>query len=877
MKKDNRGSTLITVIVAIAFVTILTSIILTTTVMNMSMKGIDRRVKDDFYYAEKGLNDVYTGVGQITAGYAGKQYDKAFKELGKTITVVGQPDRQYGAEDAEKEFREQFLSQCYTEFHGAADLKAKLNAFIVGPAISSRINTVKVTNVGTVYYLNNDGGEVSAYDAAKTVAVEIKGISVAATDKDDYQSVITTDLVIECPTVDFLGLNAEVTDYAIIGCKGVYFTGSASKDTVQVAGNLYGGVHPTPITTPSPSPDDPKLFPVSPISGSKTPLYGGINILNSKVSMKGNYIVSKGDINVAGSGSLLDISSTDPTAGVPGVWFDTMRTVKGASSPEIRIKANMFALNDLELNADGSNVKFFDNCDYYGYNDKTLPSGSSLAAGDSLGYSAERMDDDSSAIIINGKSCTLDMSQIHTLALMGKAFVDFSSKGVVDDAAFPNKIAASAESIALQTNQQLYTVPIDFLEGPNPASAANYGSGFKLNLKREEMDPEYPSAGSEGWFGYKYVKQVPTTSSNKDQIVNDIFDVYKVKIDGEYVYWAYLKFNDRHWIKNISTGKYDEDLSGRTLGSGGSVSSKTAFFDEIMSATGADPVNAVQPTALRLKEKVLASAKNSSYFDLKGCLIDNSDARYATKVIYGRNAIVHYNTTPGSEEYKVKQNNAGMEAFATYPQNLFKRYKILCVSLDGKEDYKLTETPSTTAWENTKLASDWTKNAVTTPMSSFVLTGSLTGKDTSGATDRFIAGDTAGTYGACVIKNATFTIPAASNFKGVALINGDIIVESGATVDGLLMATGTITVNGGSGSSPTRILANKGLIQSRVEKEISLVEKGSAYADNFLISYLTGDGTTRMYNMTPGGKREEDRIKADYNSFMHFDNWRKGP
>ena len=61
---NNEGSTLITVIVAIAFVTILVTIILGTTVVNVRMKGIDRRTHDDFYYAEKSLNDIYTGLGQ---------------------------------------------------------------------------------------------------------------------------------------------------------------------------------------------------------------------------------------------------------------------------------------------------------------------------------------------------------------------------------------------------------------------------------------------------------------------------------------------------------------------------------------------------------------------------------------------------------------------------------------------------------------------------------------------------------------------------------------------------------------------------------------------------------------------------------------------
>ncbi len=865
LRRDNKGSTLITVIVAIAFVTILTSIILTTTVMNMSMKGIDRRVKDDFYYAEKGLKDVFTGIGQNTAEYAGKQYDLAFKQIGKAFST---------ADEADKEFRKNFLMECYKKYTDPTKLVSgtllnELDSYVVAPVLATHVTSVDVTSVGPVKYLENDGDETTTYDPDQTVAVVIKSVSVSATDSNDYQSTITSDIVIECPTVDFLGLNAEVTDYAIIACKGVYFNGSSSSDKIDIKGNLYGGVHNTPIS----GTDTAALFPSS---GSRVPLYGGINVYNSTVNMKSNYIVSKGDINVAGDGALLDITSSDPTAGAPGVWFDTMRTVKGSTGPEIRVKANMFALNDLELNADGSKVEFSGNCDYYGYNDKTLPTEASLTVGDSLNYTADRADDDSSAIIINGNKSTLDLSEVHTLALMGKAFIDFSSKGDVDDPAFPNKIAASAESLALQTNQQLYTVPIDFLEIPNPASAENYGSGFKLNKTREEM---------ENWFGYKYVKETDTTDSNKSQIVpaNEILDVYKVKINGEYVYWAYLKFNDRHWIWNSTTNVYDQVPLTPTptpvLGTGGSVSSKTAFFDEIMSATNDDSPSELQPSAKRLREKIIASANNPSHFALQGCLIDNSDPEYATKVIYGRNAIVHYDS--GGGNYSVKRNNVGMEEFATYPQNLFKRYQILCVSLDGKEDYEIKESPSVTSWETSKLASDWTKSPVTTPMSRFVLVNSIDSSHStydpshpSDTTARFLAEDTAGAFGACIISNSDFDIPATSNFRGVALVDGNITVGSGATVDGLLMATGTITITGSS--SETKITANKGLVQSRVEKEISLVEKGSEYKNNYLITYLTNDGSTRMYNMTPGGRRDEDRIEADYNSFMHYENWKKG-
>ena len=439
MTRDNRGSTLITVIVAIAFVTILTSIILSTTAMNMSMKGIDRKVKDDFYYAEKGLNDVYTGVGQYAAKRVGKRYDDAFKEIGATYATAVEADAAY---------RQNFLTDIYTEYSGAtlSDRIGKLNPFIVS-SLPARLKSVKVTSADAAKYRDKNGNDSSLSDA---VAVVIPNVTVTATDKDDFRSVIKSDIVIQCPTVDFLGTNAEITDYSLIACQGVYFTeGAGGSKYIDVNGDLYGGVHPAASTT------DEQI-----LNSATYQVYGGINVYNSVVNLKSNQIVSKGDINISGSGSELNIGSNEMVSSVPGVWFDTMRTVKGAASPKVTVRANMYALNDLELNANGSDVRLLGGYDYYGYNDKTLtidpeasPVPTPVATEHSLSFTSDRKDADSSSIIINGNSCRLDMSDVHTLVLMGKAFVDFSSKGRVLSG---DKTVASAEGLALQTNQQLY-------------------------------------------------------------------------------------------------------------------------------------------------------------------------------------------------------------------------------------------------------------------------------------------------------------------------------------------------------------------------------------------------------------------------------------
>ena len=858
MKRDNNGSTLITVIVAIAFVTILTSIILGTTVVNMSMKGIDRKVKDDFYYAERGLGDVYTEVGQIVAEVAGDEYEAVFKQIGKTFST---------ADEAGREFKKNFLTECYGKFDESvvATRITNFDSYIVTKFVSSRIASVNVTSVGEVKYKKKDGtytdDAITDTNLDEYMSVVIPDVSVTVTDNRNYQSVISTDIIIDCPTVDFLGTNAEVTDYAIIGCQGIYFTSPAGGNNhIEVTGNLYGGVHQTPNT------GDGEIYP-SP-TPVVAPIYGGINVYRSEVKLQSNYVVSKGDINVAGPGSELKIESANTTSGIPAVWFDSMRTVKGATGAKININnANIFALNDLELNANESNVTF--RGDYYGYNDKTLATESSLAGaaankGNSLDYSNDRLDNDSSAILINGNTCTLDLRNLNSLVLLGKAFIDFSSKGAVPFGS--PKIAASAESLALQPNQQLYLVPIDFMTTPNPSTYDNLDPTthkFKLNKTRGELKDDHT-----GWFGYKYVKQ---TDEGDDVIADDIFDTYVVKIDGEDVYYAYLKFNKKLWIKSESTGEYeDAELAhpGLTLGSYGSVSSKAAFFDEIMSSTG-DTDTELQPSAFRLRGKVLDSIKYGDFFNLQNSVINMN----STAVVYGRNAIVNYDVVNG--DYRIKSNTDGLERFASYPENLFKRYQMMCVYLDGKEDYALRDSISISATEQTKIDNDWKIQPVTSPMDNFVLVSELSGKNTSSGDSMYIDSDSSNApYGACIVA-PSFTLSAGSKLKGAAFINGDVTIESGAEVDGLLMATGTITIKGGSSSKPTRIRSNKGLVQSRVDKELSLIEKGGAYKDNYLISYLAKNGA-KMYDITPGSKRDEDRIDPDYNSFMHYENWRKG-
>ncbi len=900
---DDAGSTLITVIVAISFVTILTTIILGTTLVNVRMKGIDKRTKDDFYYAEKALNDIYTGVGQELAVIAGEQYETAFEKVGKVETGVddlGMPKEvDYNlAENAEKEFRRTFLHEVHEHFPSApADIKTKLQKYITSSSRSE-----KVERVAAIEYQNKNGTSCAESDAYR---VAIKGVQVSATDSTGFRSVISTDIIFNVPTVDFLGTNADVSDYGIIANQGLYIEGGG---TTTINGNVYAGVHKD-----STSKDTPYAEKTD--ANSRQNFFGGINIDGTDAKFTGNYIVSKGDITLAGNGPRLSVYT--PSAGgdvnLANLWFSSLRTITSATLPDlpasipaegppptIDLNANIFALNDFTLNANNSCAKIKGN--YYGYNDKTLPTANIL------GVKTGREDGESSAIIINGSDVYLDMKDINNFVLMGKAYIDFSSDSATNASLTTTQVVPTAESVALKTNQQLYLVPPDFLDGANPTTE---GSGtFNITI---------PNSDLQKWFGYPYL--------NSTQIDRK-YDV--TLTDGTKVYYDYLVFNDdMSWkpekddhgnmLKNADyTDKYTAvPISDTTpLGTAGSISSKTKFFYDIMTAKEAyieafkhdssydssktieqqksvfdsfvdkKEEDVVQPSAYRLYERINRSM-GYEYFDLKRCVIGDAtdNAHY-----YARNAVINYERNGSDFQCNVFNNTEGMLRYAGYPQNLFYRYIWLCTRLKGNEDIPLKTAPpapdlalSTTEWKTS-----YDSSAKAAPMSHFVKVANIGSMDIatsiSNAKD---AGLKPTSFGVCIAQNSDLdlgSVPSealvSGSFKGIAIVDGNITVPKDMNVYGLLMATGTITLKGNN-----NIYYNKGLIQSRIEKEMNIVKnsnesKTDAYKKYYVINYLSKDnavGTPELiYDVEPGSKIKRERIEADYNDFMHYENWQKG-
>ncbi len=932
---SNKGSTLITVIVAIAFVTILTTIILGTTLVNVRMKGIDRRTKNDFYYAERSLNDIYTGLGQELALIAGNEYNDAFKKVGDVeereviqydehgdpildaddnpVKVKVKVDYNQ-AEHAEKDFRTKFMKKAREKADELIVKNESGKYALEGYILDTSKGTVE--KIKEVQYQKKDGSKVNTPDEASRVV--IKEVQISVEDSMHYKSTITTDIVITIPTVDFLGTNADVSDYGLIANKGLYITGGSSG--CEITGNVYAGVHDTPNAQDGDYKERTDDY-------SRGAIYGGINIKDGKATFDGNYIVSKGDINLTGTNPQIKVNSPKVEGGdvnLANLWCTSIRTisnrsesfgVKGAqitndyTKPTIDINANIFALNDMALNADNSSVIIKGN--YYGYNEGGLSY--------VLGKKEGRYDGENSSIIVNGSKAYLDMRDINNFVLMGKAYIDFTSDKDTDVSAMGTapQVVPTAESVALKTNQQLYLVPNDFLDGANPVEVSGGSHSFNISI---------PVGDLEKWFGYDYLKTDVQPDATKAP--TSMHTAYKVTLSsGSDVWYDYLVFDDNtNWkpsaassladdtddekyiVKKIKTESgYDYKIvkytrSSEPVGTGGSISSKAMFFLKIMMSRNAYDYalehgaaagyieekenEKVQPSEYRLYERINRSM-DYDYFDLKQCVVGDT-ANTEKAHYYAKNAVINYERDDADKiQSNVLDNTDGMLRYAGYQDKLYKRYILLCTRLDAKEKVLLDGDPApgkgitSTDWPEWVIKYDDVKKAA--PMCHFVDIAripdsmTITGSSDAASAEPYRLMPT--TYGCCVATKGNLTLSAVvgSTFKGVAIVDGDIIVPEGLNVEGLLMATGTITLKGNN-----HITYDKGLIQSRIEKEMNIVKgnEGAAYQNFYVINYLSRDnsvGTPELiYQVEAGSKIRQERIEADYNDFMHYENWQKG-
>lgn len=471
IKTNNRGASLITVIITVSLLAILGTMLAGAALVNYQMKQLDQRGKKDFYTAETALDDVYNGLGKNVTIVIADSYNTALtmNNSGGTSGGSAFPSEEEAFKYLKKEFVKQFQSYYSIGVPGnphdttnpinsdanKETLRTALNGYIVAPTGG----TASVESIGDIEVEANNN-----FITLKEVVVTYENTQM------DMVSSVTTDIVLSVPTLRFFDNHDYFWDYAVIGNQGVYVrsanTGVA--DTTTVRGNVFGGIGTPDSTT-------------SALYGQKEVL-GGLNVYEATLNLYGETVISAGDVNLRSAQLNLAGLTTDKKA---NLWTGTINLAANGNNPNrLTAYGNLFLNNDLEINSYNSTVTLGGN--YYGYNNNYVTKESEANNKDHA---------KSSSILVNGRKNVLDMKDLDLLLIAGRAYMDFDTADIQNDGG--EKEYGTGEALALRTSQLIYMVPTEFLPYANPEK------------KRPDMvsitDFDESEMRRDEWFGSDYL------------------------------------------------------------------------------------------------------------------------------------------------------------------------------------------------------------------------------------------------------------------------------------------------------------------------------------------------------------------------------------
>ncbi len=413
LKGQNRGASLIAVLVTIMFVSLIGVVISQITITNIQMKEVEQRGKTNFYDAEKYLDDLAAGMNTKAADCMQKAYSEILSKY-RTVTATGG--------SIQGTFQRHYIDNMIAAFKtsdGTSPKQKKDGDNVVIYEVGDySLSTVKSCFSKSEYQSKlitaATGDSVASYFADYQAGTFVlKGIVISSEDPTSgYVTKIQTDMVFNVPPLDFeANYNVkEFMRYSLIANKDI----NVNSSNVTVNGNVYAG--PGGIFT--------KTGTVS----------------NSKFI--GKTIVTRGDISASGGKFQVGDDS-----GKSNIWVENIKSY-GAAGTELTINGNIYVSDDLEMDGKEGKIKLLGN--YYGYNfQKNYGAGSE---NDGAEYS--------SSISLNGRDSTLNMMGLKQLMLAGRTFL----KRKVGDIDVGQADVPLGESLSLRTNQMAYYIPESLLD-----------------------------------------------------------------------------------------------------------------------------------------------------------------------------------------------------------------------------------------------------------------------------------------------------------------------------------------------------------------------------------------------------------------------------
>ena len=475
-KLNNSGSTMLVVVIAISLIAILATVLMSMSYLNYSMKVTELNSKKNFYTAESVLDQINVGLQSEISESVEDAYVRAMQRYStETDTLRNTNFANYYISELTGRLRTATDTNKYeiavdADGDGVYDagLVQYLDASLQQAYTSGDLEITSIDQkMESVAVAVTDDTGVTTYQSRGLVLYNLR---IAYTDAQEYMSVIETDIRIQTPSLTLVTKTAlpDVFEYSFVADAGI-IGGTATTATIK--GNVYAGGHST---------DN-----------------GGISVTQGHTwnFEEDGRVVSGGPVKVATTATLTTSDETEN-------WFKSIELPKYTSltSGTLNLAGHTYVADDLTVEGSGGSVTLSGK--YYGFgNDSTGATGNS-------------------AIILNGKNATVDMSGLESLKLGGNAYIQTSGITYTADPSH-NTDVLMGNSLAVKSDQIVYLVPAECIGvldgdtkiGRNPMSSkqyeqwvtqANNNSNFELVSLTKEMNVVGKSISEYSYNGIGY-------------------------------------------------------------------------------------------------------------------------------------------------------------------------------------------------------------------------------------------------------------------------------------------------------------------------------------------------------------------------------------
>ena len=452
------------------------------------MKVTDLKGKDSFYTAERALEEIRTGLQEDVGNAMSKAYTQVLETYNKeNRSQDSSMDRQ-----RQSDFQDRFIKELMRTLRASQTTDDIYSLDYLRGYVDLEYDDSKESLI-----ITNPTGTSPVMKAVKNVGkntedngVLLKNLKVIYVDEKGHAAIICTDIRLLVPEVQFPTPSTlpDLMNMIVVADKGIICEGNESTPT-SINGSIYAGNLPAAATS------DPDTS-IQVTSGAS------LNVES------GDKVVCKGEISVG-------LNSTFTSGGSVNLWA---RGLNAASVKNVTLSGTTYFADDLTIAGKNNNVKISGN--YYGYGSYESATSDDCVAKDQYiqsGLSGAAL---SSAIVVNGKNTTLDLSDTQKLMIAGRNYIA-SSKVKANGRTNTNDVV-TGESLTVKGTQLAYLAPAEIgVDSTEPVQAVFYNDNSATGYVYFYLN--FTDAQKSADFMQMYYQNNPTIKTNMDKYLSFYF------------------------------------------------------------------------------------------------------------------------------------------------------------------------------------------------------------------------------------------------------------------------------------------------------------------------------------------------------------------